>query len=123
MLSFARRRYYGTDSETRTRTYHVTYTSSAGAVFTFDVGLKVGDVFRTDDHAEAGRDAEMFEQILRKVAGLVAAQAELPKVNSLLSGTFHEIRERLKFVDISKVEELYSRKKAYRQLEDTLGIA
>jgi predicted RNA-binding protein len=54
---------------------------------------------------------------------LIAAQAELPKVNSLLSGTFHEIRERLKFVDISKLEELYSRKKAYRQLEDSLGIA
>jgi len=44
-------------------------------------------------------------------------------VDVLLSGTFHEIRERLKFLDINKVEELYSRKKSYRELEDSLGIA
>jgi len=54
---------------------------------------------------------------------LVASASEIPKVELLLSGTFHEIRERLKFIDISKLEELYSRKKSYRELEDSLGIA
>lgn len=54
---------------------------------------------------------------------IVAAAAEKPKVGTLLSGTFHEIRERLRFVEIDKVLDLYARKKAYRELEDDLGIA
>ncbi len=54
---------------------------------------------------------------------LVASASEAPKVDLLLSGTFHEIRDRVKFIDITKLEELYSRKKAYRELEDALGIA
>jgi len=54
---------------------------------------------------------------------LVAAAAEKARVDSLLSGTFHEIRQRLKFIDLERFEELYSRKKAYRQMEDDLGIA
>ena len=54
---------------------------------------------------------------------LVAAAADEAKFNTLISGTFHEIRERIRFIDIAKVEDLYSRKKAYRQLEGSLGIA
>jgi predicted RNA-binding protein len=53
---------------------------------------------------------------------LVAAASERAKFESLMSGTFHEVRERLQFIEIPKLEELYSRKKAYRQLEDELGI-
>lgn len=53
---------------------------------------------------------------------LVAAAEERPKADALLAGTFHEIRERLRFIDIDRVEELYSRKKAYKQLEEDLGI-
>ena len=53
---------------------------------------------------------------------LVAAGQEKPKFDSLMSGTFHEIRERLRFVEIIKMEDLYARKKAYRELEETLGI-
>ncbi len=53
---------------------------------------------------------------------LVAAASERTKFESLMSGTFHEVRERLQFIEIPKLEELYSRKKAYRQLEDELGI-
>ena len=53
---------------------------------------------------------------------LVAAAHEKPKFESLMSGTFHEVRERVRFIEIAGVEDLYSRKKAYRELEDTLGI-
>jgi hypothetical protein len=53
---------------------------------------------------------------------LVAATSERTKFESLMSGTFHEVRERLQFIEIPKLEDLYSRKKAYRQLEDELGI-
>jgi predicted RNA-binding protein len=53
---------------------------------------------------------------------LVAAASDEAKFNTLISGTFHEIRERIRFIDTGKVEDLYSRKKAYRQLEDALGI-
>jgi predicted RNA-binding protein len=53
---------------------------------------------------------------------IVAAASERAKFESLMSGTFHEVRERLQFIEIPKLEDLYSRKKAYRQLEDELGI-
>jgi predicted RNA-binding protein len=53
---------------------------------------------------------------------LVAAASDEAQFNTLISGTFHEIRERIRFIDITKVEDLYSRKKAYRQLEGSLGI-
>jgi len=53
---------------------------------------------------------------------LVAAAQETTKFNSLMSGTFHEVRERLRFIEIPKLEDLYSRKRAYRELEDSLGI-
>jgi len=53
---------------------------------------------------------------------LVAAAADRTKSQSLLSGTFHEIRERLTFIEVETVQELYARKKAYRDLEKDIGI-
>lgn len=53
---------------------------------------------------------------------LVAVPAEKSKADSLLSGTFHEIRDRLTFLEIEKVQELYARKKAYMELEKDVGI-
>ena len=53
---------------------------------------------------------------------LVAAASDEAKFNTLTSGTFHEIRERIRFIDITKIEDLYLRKIAYRQLEGSLGI-
>lgn len=40
----------------------------------------------------------------------------------LCDGPFHEIRERLRFLAVTDVEELYRRKLAYRELEHHLGI-
>jgi predicted RNA-binding protein len=53
---------------------------------------------------------------------LVAAPTERTKIDELLSGTFHEIRERLTFVEIPQVHELYARKKGYKELEERIGI-
>jgi hypothetical protein len=53
---------------------------------------------------------------------LVAGPADKDKAESLLSGTFHEIRGRLAFVEIEKMQELYAKKKAYRELEEDVGI-
>jgi predicted RNA-binding protein len=53
---------------------------------------------------------------------LVASQNDHKKVNNLLSGTFHDINDRIKYIELEKVEELYKRKKAYFDLEKVLGI-
>jgi predicted RNA-binding protein len=53
---------------------------------------------------------------------VVAQASEKSKVDTLLKGTFHEIRDRLRFIEAEKVSELYSRKTAYREMEEELGI-
>ncbi len=53
---------------------------------------------------------------------IVASEAERDKVENLLSGTFHEIGSRIHFIEIRQVEELYKRKKSYRDFERELGI-
>ena len=53
---------------------------------------------------------------------IVASESDHEKVENLLSGTFHEIDSRLRFVDLGKIGELYNRKKAYFDLEKELGI-
>jgi len=53
---------------------------------------------------------------------LVALGSEKPNVDLLLSGTFHEVRERLRFIDIDKLKELYTRKKEYTELEKEVGL-
>jgi predicted RNA-binding protein len=53
---------------------------------------------------------------------IVATEKDYDKANVLLSGTFHEIEQRVKFIELNKVEELYERKKAYFTLEKELGI-
>lgn len=53
---------------------------------------------------------------------LVANPQEKPKVEQLLSGTFHEIREELRFITLGEVQELYERKRGYKDLELRMGI-
>ncbi|MBI4166211.1 MAG: EVE domain-containing protein [Acidobacteria bacterium] len=53
---------------------------------------------------------------------LVAGPGERSKADALLSGTFHEIRGRITFIEIEKMQELYSKKIAYRDLEENVGI-
>lgn len=53
---------------------------------------------------------------------IVAPQEDRNRVESLLSGTFHEINHRIKFIELDKVEELYKRKRSYLDFEKELGI-
>ena len=53
---------------------------------------------------------------------IVASEAERSKVGNLLSGTFHEINNRIEFIELEQVEELYKRKKSYLDFEKELGI-
>lgn len=53
---------------------------------------------------------------------IVASEVERAKVDNLLSGTFHEIGNRVKFIKPEQVEELYKRKKYYLDFEKELGI-
>jgi predicted RNA-binding protein len=53
---------------------------------------------------------------------IVAPESERRKVNSLLSGAFHEIGSRINFIELAQVEELYQRKKNYKDFERELGI-
>jgi len=53
---------------------------------------------------------------------IVASEGDLNKANGLLSGTFHEINNRIKCIELDKVKELHKRKKAYFDFEKELGI-
>jgi hypothetical protein len=53
---------------------------------------------------------------------VVASRADYEKVRALLSGTFHEIKGQLRFIDIEKVKQLYESKRAFLELEKELGI-
>ena len=82
-------------------------------VFEVNVG---GDVY----HA-LGKLKHAFD-IWNSHIFIVASQADQRKVDQLVSGTFHEIGPRLKFIELAQVDELYERKKAYRDFERGLGI-
>jgi len=53
---------------------------------------------------------------------LVVGEEDMRKANELLSGTFHEIQNKVKLVEAKKIDELLKRKKAYRDFEAELGI-
>lgn len=53
---------------------------------------------------------------------LVLSEEDVQKARGLLTGTFHEIRNKIKLVEVGKIDELFRRKKAYHDLEDDLGI-
>jgi len=53
---------------------------------------------------------------------LVASNKERRKYQELLSGTFHEISERMQFVEINLVKELLGKKRDYKNMEEALGI-
>jgi len=53
---------------------------------------------------------------------LVAKEEHRAPAAQLAGGTFHEIQDRLRFIELPQVEELYRRKRAYREFEDQMGI-
>ena len=52
----------------------------------------------------------------------VASEKDYSKATGLLSGTYHEISDHIRYIELEKVEELYKRKKAYFDFEKELGI-
>jgi len=53
---------------------------------------------------------------------LVGKQEHRAPFNELVQGTFHEVQNRLQFIELNQVEELHQRKRAYREFEGELGI-
>jgi len=54
---------------------------------------------------------------------MVSSPRDKEKAELLLSGTFHEIAHRIKFIELGKIRELHRRKKDYFDFESELGIA
>lgn len=55
-------------------------------------------------------------------AFLIIHEKDLEKADALLSGTFHEIKERIKIITPQKVSELYQQKKRWIDLEREIGL-
>jgi len=53
---------------------------------------------------------------------IVASRTDHKKIKALLSGSFHEIKGQLRFIDSEKIKELYKCKRAFLDLEKELGI-
>jgi predicted RNA-binding protein len=53
---------------------------------------------------------------------LVSVPDERERINNLLSGAFHEIKGRLKFIEVARIAELSGKKRGVRELEEELGI-
>jgi len=53
---------------------------------------------------------------------LVASEEDRDKVNALLSGTFHEIGGRLRFIEVEQLERLFHGKQEVMGLERELGL-
>ena len=53
---------------------------------------------------------------------LVVTEEDVHKARELLTGTFHEIRGKIKIVEVKRIDELFRRKKSYHEFESKLGI-
>jgi len=53
---------------------------------------------------------------------LVATMAERRKYQELISGTFHEVADQMRLIDVALVKELLEKKRNYKEMERALGI-
>ncbi|MCW3134375.1 MAG: EVE domain-containing protein [Methanophagales archaeon] len=53
---------------------------------------------------------------------LVATMREKSKYQELISGTFHEVADKMRFIDVTLVKELLEKKRGYKEMERALGI-
>jgi hypothetical protein len=53
---------------------------------------------------------------------LVGTMRDKSKYQELLSGTFHEVADQIRFIDVTLVKELLARKREYKEMEQALGI-
>ncbi len=83
--------------------------------YVFEVHVK-GDLFH--DLAKLKHAFDLWNSHIF----LVGNDTDPEKIQELTRGSFHEIRDRLKFISLSKVRELHARKRALIDLERDLGI-
>ena len=66
---------------------------------------------------------DMYEIINQKLDQEYSLSPENhSKIKDFLSGSFHEIKEQLKFINLEKIKELYESKRAFLDLEKELGL-
>lgn len=53
---------------------------------------------------------------------LIAREEDMKNADSLLSGTFHEIRDKIKKITIDKIQELYEQKRGWMEIEREVGL-
>jgi len=53
---------------------------------------------------------------------LVAGNKTRAKYEELLAGTFHEVADRMQFIEIGLIKELLTKKRDYKSMEQSLGI-
>jgi len=53
---------------------------------------------------------------------LITSAEKIAEIEILLSGTFHEISDKIKILKIEDIQRLYSLKKQYKDFEKKLGI-
>lgn len=53
---------------------------------------------------------------------LVASNVERGKYQELLAGTFHEVADKIQFIEIGLIKELLGKKRDYKNMEQALGI-
>ncbi len=53
---------------------------------------------------------------------LIASNSDRNKYNELMAGTFHEVADRMHFIEIGLVKELLAKKRDYKNMEQALGI-
>lgn len=53
---------------------------------------------------------------------LVSDASQMAKYQELLSGTFHEVKDKMRFIDIAFVKELLNKKTNYLEMERSFGI-
>lgn len=82
-------------------------------VFEIQVG---GDIYHAIAKLKHARD------LWNSNIFLVAANGDRGKYQELIAGTFHEIADHIRFIEIGLVKELLSKKRDYKNMEQTLGI-
>lgn len=82
-------------------------------VFEVQIGGNVTEALSKLKHANDLWNSEPF---------IVITDKDREKVNSLLSGTFHEIANRIRILTVADVEELYRQALAHIELKKRMGI-
>jgi hypothetical protein len=88
-----------------------------GSVPTYAFEVQVGG----DLHHALGKLKHAYD-IWNSHTILILPPEDIPKARELLSGTFHEARDRVKLITLDDLRALYLKKREWSELERSLGI-